>query len=296
MYREKLEGVFAPIVTPFDEEDEISYQGLEENIKKLNSSRLRGYLVLGTNGEFKSLSEAEHRKVLETVIKISAKDKMIMAGTGRESTKQSIIDTKEVAAMGAHFASLIAPSFFSKKMTDQVLSRHFRLISDVSPIPVLLYNNPEVAVVTFSTGLIGEVSKHPNIIGMKDSSKGNFASYLLAAGPDFNLLAGSATFFLEALVMGGVGGVLSIANFAPEACCKVYDLWRAGKLEEAKAEQYKLMRLNQRVSGRFGVAGVKAAMDFAGFYGGRPRAPLSPLTSDERKKLEEDLLNSGFLK
>ncbi len=296
MYREKLEGVFAPIVTPFDEEGEISYQGLEENIKKLNSSRLRGYLVLGTNGEFKSLSEAERRKVLEAVIKMSAKDKVIMAGTGRESTQQSIMDTKEAAAMGAHFASLIAPSFFAKKMTDQILLRHFRLISDVSPIPVLLYNNPEVAVVTFSTGLISEVSKHPNIIGMKDSSKGNFASYLLAAGPDFNLLAGSATFFLEALVMGGVGGVLSIANFAPEACCKVYDLWKAGKLEEAKAEQYRLMTLNQRVSGRFGVAGVKAAMDIAGFYGGPPRTPLLPLTSDERKKLEEDLLNSGFLK
>jgi 4-hydroxy-2-oxoglutarate aldolase len=296
MYREKLEGVFAPIVTPFDEEGEISYQGLEENIKKLNSSRLRGYLVLGTNGEFKSLSEAERRKVLEAVIKMAAKDKVIMAGTGRESTQQSIMDTKEAAAMGAHFASLIAPSFFAKKMTDQILLRHFRLISDLSPIPVLLYNNPEVAVVTFSTGLISEVSKHPNIIGMKDSSKGNFASYLLAAGPDFNLLAGSATFFLEALVMGGVGGVLSIANFAPEACCKVYDLWKAGKLEEAKAEQYRLMTLNQRVSGRFGVAGVKAAMDIAGFYGGPPRAPLLPLTSDERKKLEEDLLNSGFLK
>jgi len=296
MYREKLEGVFAPIVTPFDEEGEISYQGLEENIKKLNSSRLRGYLVLGTNGEFKSLSEAERRKVLETVIKMSAKDKVIMAGTGRESTQQSIMDTKEAAAVGAHFASLIAPSFFAKKMTDQILLRHFRLISDLSPIPVLLYNNPEVAVVTFSTGLISEVSKHPNIIGMKDSSKGNFASYLLAAGPDFNLLAGSATFFLEALVMGGVGGVLSIANFAPEACCKVYDLWKAGKLEEAKAEQYRLMTLNQRVSGRFGVAGVKAAMDFAGFYGGPPRGPLLPLTPDEKRRLREDLIGAKVLK
>jgi len=296
IHREKLSGVFAPITTPFDENGEISFQGLEENIKKLNSSRLRGYLVLGTNGEFKSLSESERRKVLETVIKVSGKDKVVMAGTGRESTKESIAATKEAASIGTHFASLIAPSFFAKKMTDPVLLNHFRVIADASSIPVLLYNNPEVVVVTYSTGLIGEVSKHPNIVGMKDTSKGNFASYLLAAGPDFNLLAGSAAFFLEALVMGGVGGVLSIANFAPEACCKVYDLWKAGKLEEARKEQYKLMTLNQKVSGKFGVAGVKAAMDFAGFYGGSPRAPLLSLTADEKKKLKEDLLNSGFLK
>ncbi len=296
VYRERLSGVFAPVTTPFDEDGEVSYQALEENIKKLNSSRLRGYLVLGTNGEFKSLNEAERRKVLESVVRIAAKDKVVMAGTGRESTKESIVATKEAASIGAHFASLIAPSFFAKKMTDPVLLNHFRQISDASSIPVLLYNNPEVAVVTYSTGLIGEIAKNPNIVGMKDTSKGNFASYLLAAGPDFNLLAGSAGFFFEALVMGGVGGVLSIANFAPDACCKVYDLWKAGKLEEAKTEQYRLMTLNQRVSGKFGVAGVKAAMDIAGFYGGPPRSPLLPLTADEKKKLKEDLLNSGFLK
>ncbi len=296
LHREKLSGVFAPITTPFSEEGRLLLDELASNIQKLNGSRLRGYLVLGTNGEFKSLSETEQRKVLETVIRASSKDKVIMAGTGRESTNESIIASREAASMGAHFVSLIAPSFFIKKMTDQVLLHHFRLISDSSPVPVLLYNNPEVAVLTFSTGLVGEISKHPNIVGMKDSSKGNFASYLLVAGPDFNLLAGSANFFFEALVMGGVGGVLSIANFAPEACCSLYDLWRKGKLEEARAEQYKLMALNQKVSGRFGVAGVKAAMDLFGFYGGPPRAPLLPLTPDEKRKIADDLIATGFLK
>ena len=294
-HREKLSGVFAPITTPFSEKGRLLLDQLASNIRKLNESRLRGYFVLGTNGEFESLTEAERRKVLETVIEVSVKDKVIMAGTGRESTEQSITDTREAASMEIHFASLISPSFFAKKMTDQALLRHFRLIADVSPVPVLLYNNPEVAVVTFSGGLIGELSKHPNIVGMKDSSKGNFASYVLAAGPDFNILAGSANFFLEALVMGGVGGVLSIANFAPDICCRVYDLWKAGKLEEARKEQFRLMTLNQKVSGKFGVAGVKAAMDIAGFYGGPPRSPLLPLTPDERQKLHEDLLASGLL-
>lgn len=294
-YLEKLSGVFAPITTPFDEKGNLLFDALASNIRRLNHSKLRGYLVLGTNGEFKSLSEEERRKVIETVVKEASKDKVVMAGTGRESTEQSVVDTKEAAAIGIHFASLIAPSFFSKKMTDHVLSKHFRSIADLSPIPVLLYNNPEVAIVTFSTGLIGEISQHPNIVGMKDSSKGNFTSYRLAAGPDFHLLAGSANFFFEALVMGGVGGVLSIANFAPEACCRVYDLWKAKKWEEAKTEQFRLMTLNQKVSGKFGVAGVKAAMDLTGFYGGPPRSPLPPLTSDEKRKLQEDLKTNGFL-
>ena len=295
-HRESLSGVFAPITTPFSGEGHLLLDELASNIQKLNKSRLQGYFVLGTNGEFKSLSETEQKKVLETVIRASSKDKVIMAGTGRESTECSMVDTREAAAMGIHFASLISPSFFSKKMTDPALLRHFRSIADASPVPVLLYNNPEVAVVTFTTGLVGEISKHQNIVGMKDSSKGNFASYLLAAGLDFNLLAGSANFFLEALVMGGIGGVLSIANFAPEACCKVYDLWKGGKLEEAKAEQYKLMTLNQKVSWKFGVAGVKAAMDVFGFYGGPPRGPLQPLTPDEKRKLIDDLEVSDFLK
>lgn len=293
--REKLSGVFAPITTPFDERGQLLLNELASNIQKLNKSKLRGYLVLGTNGEFKSLSEEERKQVLETVIQNAAKDKVIMAGTGRESTECSIVDTKEAAGMGIHFASLIAPSFFHRRMTDPILLRHFYRIADESPVPVLLYNNPEVAVITFSMGMIAEVSKHPNIVGMKDSSKGNFASYLMMADPDFNLLAGSANFFFEALIMGGVGGVLSIANFAPDLCCKVYDLWKEGQLEEAKKEQFRLMRLNQKISGRYGVAGVKAAMDLFGFYGGPPRSPLLPLTFEEKKKLEEELKTSGFL-
>jgi 4-hydroxy-2-oxoglutarate aldolase len=295
-HRERLSGVFAPITTPFDREGNLLLEELASNIRKLNESRLRGYLVLGTNGEFKSLSGEEQKKVLETVIRVAAKDKVVMAGTGGESTRHSILATREAAGLGVQYASLIAPSFFAKKMTDQALLAHFRAISDASPIPVLLYNNPDVAVVTYSSSLVAEASRHPNIVGMKDSSKGNFASYLLAAGPEFNLLAGSANFFFEALVMGGIGGVLSIANFAPDACCTVYDLWKAGNLEDARKEQYQLMALNQKVSGKFGVAGVKAAMDFFGFYGGLPRSPLLPLTAEEGKKLREDLISAHFLK
>lgn len=295
-HRKKLSGVFAPIATPFDEKGNLLLDQMASNIEKLNRSRLRGYLVLGTNGEFRSLSTTEQMEVLKTVVRAASPDKVVMAGTGAESTNVSIDLCHQAAQLGAHYGSLITPFFFAKKMTDKVLIQHFVQVADHSPIPVLLYNNPGVTGITMSTAVVKEVSSHPNILGMKDSSPGNLSAYILNAKPRFSLLAGSANFFFTGLLMGAVGGVLSLADAFPEPCCKLYDLGSKGQLEEGRDLQFQLMELNQKVSGKFGVAGVKAAMDFAGFYGGPPRAPLPPLTPDEKKKLRDDLIASGFLK
>lgn len=295
MDRDRLSGVFAPITTPFNKEGDLLLEELSSNIQRLNSSRLRGYLVLGTNGEFRSLSGSEHVEVLKTVVKTASSDKVIMAGTGAESTKVSIELCHQAAEIGAHYGSLITPFFFAKKMSDAALIQHFIQVAENSPIPVLLYNNPGVTGITMSTTVVKEVSSHPRIVGMKDSSPGNLSAYILNSKPKFSLLAGSANFFFTGLLMGAVGGVLSLANAFPEPCCKLYDLGVKGQLKEGRELQFQLMELNQKVSGKFGVAGVKAAMDFAGFYGGPPRAPLLPLTPEEKKKLREDLVASGFL-
>ena len=294
-HKERLSGVFAPITTPFDDQGNLLLDKMASNITKLNGSRLRGYLVLGTNGEFRSLSTPEQMEVLRTVIRTASPEKVIMAGTGAESTKVSIELCHQAAEIGAHYGSLITPYFFAKKMSDKALIRHFVEVAEHSPIPVLLYNNPGVTGITVSNAVVKEVSSHPKIVGMKDSSPGNLTAYILSAEPRFSLLAGSANFFLTGLLMGAVGGVLSLADCFPEPCCKLYDLGVSGPFEEARALQFKLMHLNQLVSGKFGVAGVKAAMDIAGFYGGPPRAPLPPITADEQKKLREDLAASGFL-
>jgi 4-hydroxy-2-oxoglutarate aldolase len=296
MHRGRLSGVFAPITTPFHEQGDLLLEKLASNIQRLNQSRLRGYLVLGTNGEFRSLSGHEQMEVLKTVVKTASSGKVIMAGTGAESTKVSIELCHQAAEIGAHYGSLITPFFFAKKMTDKALIQHFVQVADQSPIPVLLYNNPGVTGVTISTAVIKEVSSHPKIVGMKDSSPGNLSAYILNANPGFSLLAGSANFFFTGLLMGAVGGVLSLADAFPEPCCKLYDLGVNGQLKEGRELQFQLMELNQKVSGKFGVAGVKVAMDLAGFYGGPPRSPLAPLTAEEKKKLLEELKASGFLK
>jgi 4-hydroxy-2-oxoglutarate aldolase len=296
MHQEKLSGVFAPVTTPFNEKGDLLLDKLSSNIQKLNQSRLRGYLVLGTNGEFRSLSTPEQMEVLKAVVKTASPDKVIMAGTGAESTNVSIDLCHQAAEIGAHYGSLITPFFFAKNMSDSALIRHFTQVAENSPIPVLLYNNPGVTGITMSTNVVKEVSAHPKIVGMKDSSPGNLSAYILNAKPGFSLMAGSANFFFTGLLMGAVGGVLSLANVFPEPCCKLSDLGMACQVEEGRKLQFQLMQMNQMVSGKFGVAGVKAAMDFAGFYGGPPRAPLTPLTSEETKKLREGLVTSGFLK
>ena len=295
-HRGKLSGVFAPMTTPFDDRGNVLLDKIAFNVRKLNESRLRGYLVLGTNGEFRSLSISESMEVLKTVVKTASPDKVIMAGTGAESTSVSIELCHQAAEAGAHYGSLITPYFFAKKMSDSVLIDHFTRVADQSPIPVLLYNNPGVTGITMSTTVIKEVSSHPKILGMKDSSPGNLSAYILNAQPGFYLLAGSANFFFTGLLMGAVGGVLSLADAFPEPCCKLYDLGVSGTLEEGRELQFYLMKINQMVSGKYGVAGIKAAMDFAGFYGGPTRAPLASLTTEEKRKLHEELVSVGFLK
>jgi len=241
-YEEKLSGVFPPMVTPF-KDDEIQFDAIIENIEKMNKTSLRGYFVLGTNGEYKSLTVEERHRVLKTVVAHSSQDKIIMAGTGAESTKQTIELSVKAAELGAHMVSLLMPHFFTKKMDDNALTKYILDVAEKSPVPVLIYNNPSVAAgVLVSDEVIRRVSGHPNVIGMKDSSKGNFKKYIEASAPGFYVLAGSANFFLDLLMAGGIGGVLSLANVFPEECVKLYRLFKENKLEEAKI-------LNQRCSG-----------------------------------------------
>ena len=193
--KEQLAGVFTPMVTPF-KNDEILYDGIVENVKKMNQTGLRGYFVLGTNGEFKSLSVEERLKVLQTVVDNAAPDKVVMAGTAAESTKETIDITKEAAKIGAKSVSLLMPHFFRKYMDDDALTDYIVKVADASPVPVLLYNNPSVAAdILISPEVIRRVADHPNVVGMKDSSRGNYQKYLEAQGKDFYLLAGSAGFF-----------------------------------------------------------------------------------------------------
>ena len=293
--REKLSGVFAPVVTPF-KNDEILFDDLAANIRKLNQTGLTGYLALGSNGEFKSLSDKEQLDVLEVFAKEKG-DKVVMVGTACESTTQTIEKSLRAAEMGFDFASVLTPSYFAKKMTDDILIGYFSKIADACTIPVLLYNAPGFAGgVQISPKAVRKLAEHGNIVGMKDSSSAGPNRYLalLDGVPDFCVLAGSANFFYPTLHIGTVGGIISLSNVLPEPCCELYDLFIAGDYRKAAPLHHRLQRLNSAVSGSHGVAGVKGAMDIAGFAGGEPRHPLVPITDADKAIIKERILAEGF--
>ena len=293
--KKKLSGVFAPVVTPFSS-DELALDDLRFNLKKLNETELAGYLALGSNGEFRSLTDKEQIQILEVFAEEKG-DKVIMVGTGCESTSQTIEKSKLVSEMGFDYASVLTPCYFPKQIDGAALKRHYEQIADSIEIPVVLYNAPGFTGMRIPPQTILELAKHPNIVGMKDSSPEGPAGLLARLDPaeDFHVLAGSANFMYPCLHLGASGGVVSVANFVPCPCSYLYQLFKEGRFDEAKELNSRISRLNQAVSGPWGVAGVKAAMDILGFRGGHPRWPLAAVTADDARRIKQQIVNEGFI-
>lgn len=289
----KLSGIFAPITTPFVNE-EVSYEQLKSNMKKYKETQLAGFFALGSHGESKSLTENEKLKILEMVLQEKAGHQIVMAGTGYESTRQTISFSRKIAEMGADFVSIVTPSYFKKRLTNDALIRYYTDVADAISIPVLAYNAPGFTGVTLSATVIKKISEHPNISGMKDTSTGNMSSYLEVCSEDFDILSGTVSTLLTAMVLGASGGVVSLANAFPKICCDLYNKFKSVDLEGARKLHYLLFKLNRSVSGGFGVAGVKYAMEVAGLYGGNPRLPLLPLNDKDRRFISYAISEAGL--
>ena len=294
--KEKLSGVFVPAITPFIN-DEIQFDKLEYNLKKLNETSIRGYLALGSNGENKSLTYTEKLKVLEIFIK-NKSNKIVMAGTGCESTRETISFSKDAAKIGADFVSVLTPSYFAKQIKDEILIDYYTEIAESVNVPVLIYNAPGFAGgVKVSPKVAGKLANHPNIVGMKDSSTDGIMGFLSVTKDidNFHVIAGSANFFLTGLICGATGGILSLANAFPDICCELYNFFVEGKIKEATDLHFKIFKLNSRVSGSGGVSAVKAAATLAGFFGGDPRKPLKPLSYVQIEEMREYLKGEGII-
>lgn len=294
--KEKLSGVFVPAITPFIG-GEIQFYKLEENLKKLNQTSIRGYLALGSNGENKSLTYDEKLKVLEIFIKNKG-NKVVMAGTGCESTKETVSFSKDAARIGADFVSVLTPSYFAKQIKDEILIDYYTEIAENVNVPVLIYNAPGFAGgVKVSPKVAGKLAAHPNIVGMKDSSTDGIMGFLGATRDidNFHVIAGSANFFLTGLMCGATGGILSLANAFPDICCELYDRFIEGKMKEAIDLHFRVFKLNSRVSGSGGVSAVKVAATLAGFFGGEPRKPLKPLTAVQIEEMSKYLKEEGII-
>jgi len=292
-----LAGVFPPIPTPFDERGEVHYATLADNLARWNEYGLAGYVVLGSNGEAVYLTDEEKVRILETCRRAIPADKLLIAGTGAQSTRATIDLTRRAAEAGADAALVVTPHYYIGKMTSEALVRHYHALADASPIPVMIYNVPGFTGVDMAVDALARAAEHPNLVGMKDTA-GNItklADTVRAAGPGFQVLAGSAGFFLTGLVVGAVGGVLALANIAPQRALDIYYLFRAGNLEEAAELQRRMIPVNTAVTAGLGIAGLKAALDMLGYYGGPVRPPLLDLTGAQRETLRAILVEGGAL-
>jgi 4-hydroxy-2-oxoglutarate aldolase len=292
-----LSGVFPPIPTPFDPAGDVDYEALAENLERWNRHDLTGYVVLGSNGEGVLLTAEEKVRVWAAAREAIPPDKLLIAGTGCESTRQTMRLTQQAAKAGADAALVVTPHYYGPKMTADSLVQHFQVVADASPIPILIYNVPKFTSVNMTAAAVARASGHPNIVGIKDTS-GNItqlAETVRQTGSEFQVLAGSASFFFAGLAVGAVGGILALANIAPDMALDLYRLFKGGRWDEAAELQRRIIPINSAVTARFGIAGLKTALELLGYHGGPVRPPLLDLAEDERQTLREILIEGGIL-
>jgi len=285
-------GVFPPVPTPF-QGDEVDTGALRGNIGKLLETRLRGIVVLGSNGEAPLLDEDESVRVVAAARDVVPADRVLVAGTGRQATRAAALASRRAADAGADAVLVRTPSFFKSDMTAEAFVRHYTTVADASPVPVLLYNYTALTGVTLHAAAVAELSAHPNIVGMKESGNDMalVADYVAAARPPFAVLAGSGQSFLSGLLLGATGAILALAVVVPELCMRVFDLAAAGRTGEAADLQRRLLPLARAITSRFGVAGLKVAQEIAGYQGGPARGPLLPAPPDAAPAIRRLLLD-----
>ncbi len=282
-----LAGIYPPIITPF-KNGEVDYAGLAHNVGRWMGTGLRGLLALGSNGEAALVDDDEAGRIVATVREGVPRDRVLLVGTGRQSTRATIAATKRAAAAGADAVLVLTPFYFKSQMTQDALADHYRAVADASPVPVLLYNFTNVTGVNMTPDAVAALAAHPNIVGLKDSNGdiGQVAGVVSRVAADFTVLVGSAATLHPAIVVGASGGIVAVANVVPDVCVKLYDLARAGKHDEARALQRRLTPLANAVTAGYSIAGLKVVMEIAGYAGGEVRRPLRPAKAEAREVLQ----------
>jgi 4-hydroxy-tetrahydrodipicolinate synthase len=287
LMRDRLQGIVAPVPTAFDATGRVDRGLLGDNVRRLMQTRLSGVLALGSNGEAALLDDAEGDAVLEAVRDVVPRDRLLLAGTGRESTRLTIAATRRAASIGADAVLVRTPSFFKAQMTPEALLAHFSAIADAATVPVLLYNLPGVTGVSLTLAVVSRLAAHPNVVGLKETSADleRLAQFAALDPAGFRVFSGWAPVVYPALMSGAAGGILAVANVLPDACVELYEHAHAGRHEAALALQRRLIPIAQLVSTVHGVAGLKVALELMGCYGGPVRAPLLAASSRTREQV-----------
>jgi 4-hydroxy-2-oxoglutarate aldolase len=282
-----LKGVFTPVVTPFDGRGELDEGGFVANLRAYKGMGLSGVLVAGSTGEAPYLKERERLRCLSLARRVIRPPQLLLAGTGLESTQETIRLSREAIRCGADALLVVTPGYYKPRMDSAALIAHYRAIAGAVSRPILIYSIPQFTGVTIGADAIAALSHHPNIVGLKESS-GDLRfirEVIRKSKPGFRVLVGSALIALEGLKAGAAGAVLGPADYAPELCIAMTEAFAEGDEKRAMQLQAALTPLVTDIAVPFGVAGIKAAMDLRGYHGGKPRPPLLPVTAKERKRI-----------
>jgi 4-hydroxy-2-oxoglutarate aldolase len=295
--QEKLRGILLPFTTPFDVGGGVDTSALRSNIERWNRMPIGGYVVLGSTGERVHLRERECLRVIETARESVPSEMAFVVGAGQQSTRASVDEVRHVAEAGADVVLVITPHFYRAEMTQDALVNHYTAVADASRVPVLLYNVPQLTNVQLAPETIARLSVHENIIGVKDSSGDilALAETVRLTPEDFVVLTGSGSALYPALCVGAKGGILAIGCIAPRLAVAIYEAFEAGEHKSARGAQARLTIATRGVLGRYGIGGLKAALDMLGYTGGKVRAPLGCASEDAGREIAKTLEEAGLL-
>lgn len=288
MSKLQLKGVMPPMITPFRENGDVDYDAFVYNIHKWNDTGLSGYLVLGSNSETSYLTWEEKLQLIKLTAANADKGKHLCVGSGMESIADTIKLTNQAAELGMHSALILTPFYYTDKMKAKAMISYFTQVADHTDIPIMIYNVPKYTHNNIEAAAVAELCKHPNIIGMKDSTGDvpQMANWKRITSPDFNCLVGTAGAWFPTLCLGVQAGIHALANCCPNECVQMQTLFDAGKFEQSRALYLRMLPVNSAVTGTYGIAGLKYACDRLGYKGGQVRNPLLPLTQEEKKGLD----------
>lgn len=297
MSKMQIKGVLPPMITPFKENGDVDYDGHVKNMLKWNDTDMAGYLVLGSNSETVFMTEEEKLKLVELTVKNAREGRIILAGTGMESTRETIKLTNKAARLGAHGALILTPFYYGGSMNDEAIIKYFTTVADNTEIPILIYNVTKFTHFNISVNAVKELSRHPNIIGMKDSN-GDVAQLIKfksVIADDFNLMVGTASVWYPALTLGIRASIMALANCAPNECTEVQKNFEEGNHDRAREIYMRMFPVNNAVTTAYGVAGLKYACNLLGYEGGYVRSPLLQLKEENQQKVKEILCQAKLL-
>lgn len=291
--------MLVPVTTPFDPvTGDVDVVGLRANLRGLLEHPVAGIVMGGSTGEAVLLDDEERRALLEAARSVVPGERLLVAGTGAESTRATVRLTRVAADAGADAALVMPPSFYKRAMTPEALRDHYAAVADASPIPVILYQVPlHLNTLELPTGLVAELSRHENVVGIKDS-RGvleALGDLLDQCREGFQVLVGNGALLYAALEVGAAGGILAVANLVPGAAAGIVQAFRDGRPAEAGKLQERVGPLHKDIVGGMGIGGIKAALDLLGRHGGVPRPPLRPFPEKRMDELREVLRRGGLL-